>query len=53
MNEFDWARRRMMSQLPALPDWTSKSMEYSLPRLKLWSTSRRCKTHFAHKYNSR
>ena len=53
MNEFDLARRRMMSQLPALPDWTSKSQEYSTPRLKLWSFNRMHKVHFSHKYNSR
>ena len=53
MNEFDWARSRMMSHLPALPDWTTKSAEYNTPRLKLWIRGRLNKTHFSHKYNSR
>ena len=53
MNEFDWTRSRMMSHLPALPDWTTKSAEYNTPRLKLWIRGRLNKTHFSHKYNSR
>lgn len=42
-----------MSQLPALPDWTSRSQEYRTPRLKLWTAGRFGKIHFSHKYNSR
>ncbi len=53
MNEFDRARSRMMSHLPALPDWTSKNTEYSKPHLKLWASNRLGKIHFSHKYNSR
>lgn len=53
MNEFDWARSRMMSQLPSLPDWTSKGMEYNTSRLKQWSSSRHFKPHYGHKYNKK
>ncbi len=53
MNEFDLARCRMMSQLPSLPDWTSKGMEYSSSRLKQWTSTRRFKPHYGHKYTGK
>ena len=53
MNELDLARCRMMSQLPSLPDWTSKGMEYSTSRLKQWTSTRRFKPHYGHKYTGK
>ncbi len=53
MNEFDLARCRMMSHLPALPDWSTKSAEYRTPRLELWFSNRMHKIHFSHKYNAK